>query len=255
MGGAGHETTANTLSWALYLLATNPEAQAELHAELDGLDFDKAGEGEGANNDVPSFEDARSRLPLTLAVVYETLRLYPTVALFPRECARHGVRIGGYDVPKGSLVLVVANVAHRDPRFFPEPNSFVPKRFLGTPAPSTSLPVGAPGMGAPGKFAFMPFGAGPRTCVGQRFAILEAVLLLAAIAKRYEFSMPGDQAAGGVGWMEEGGKRVRADGSAAARDAVKEHLAVTLRPVGLRLVLKRRTPQVRTSAPAPVQDN
>lgn len=252
MGGAGHETTANTLAWALYLLATHPEAQAELVEELNSVEFtsaastttstdsnDDGGDNDGGDDDhvqVASFEDARTKLPLTLAVIYETLRLYPTVPVFPRECAKAGVKLGGFDVPKGSLVIVVSNPVHRDEKFFHEPNNFLPKRFLGVPSPSTSLPVGAPGKGPKGKFAFMPFGAGQRTCVGQRFAILEAVLLLSAIAKRFHLSMPDDH---------DGG-----DGGAAARAAVKEHLAITLRPIGLKLVLRHRDPPKSTGGDA-----
>ena len=206
MGGAGHETTANTLSWALYLVAKHPEVQSKLQAEVDA----------NVAGDVATFDEAAAKnLPLTLAVVYETLRLYPTVPLFPRECSKHGVKIGGYDIPKGSLVVVVSSAIHRDARYFPAPKEFRPERFLGVPPPSTSLPIGAPG--GP-KFAFMPFGAGQRTCVGQRFAILEAVILLASITKRFSLSLP--------------------DGD--GDDRVQEHLAITLRPVGLRLSLQKR---------------
>jgi len=204
MGGAGHETTGNTVSWALYLVAKNPDAQAKLREELDAH----------SAGSMPTFDEARNSLPYTLSTIYETLRIYPTVPLFPRQCTKAGVKIDGVDIPKGAMVIVVTNAIHRDARYFPEPLLFKPERFVGTKAPANTLPVGAPNGPA---FAFMPFGAGARTCVGQRFAILEAVVLLASIIKRFEVSIPVDEV-----------------------DRVKEHLAITLRPVNLRLVFKRR---------------
>ena len=192
-------------------------------------------------------------------------------------CVRPGgATLGGYHIPNGAMVIVNTTPIHRDPRHYPNPEAFRPARFLGTGWPATSLPVGAPG--GP-RFAVMPFGAGQRTCVGQRFAVLEAVVLLAAISKRFELSLPHlegvgspPDSVGGVGGGSggDGGSRVggssfdaagagacvgacaKAGAAGAAKaadvqtkaggggDPMREHLAITLRPLHLRLVLKKR---------------
>ncbi|MCA1615063.1 MAG: cytochrome P450 [Acidobacteria bacterium] len=159
---AGHETTANALTWAWYLLAQNPEAEARLHEELDGvLDGGRAPEPE----DVPA-------LRYTEMVVAETMRLYPPAWALGR-LALEDHEVGGYLIPRGSLVLVSQYVIQRDPRFWPDPERFDPERW--TPEAKAARP----------QFAYFPFGGGPRRCVGEGFAWTEAVLILATLARRW----------------------------------------------------------------------
>jgi cytochrome P450 len=159
---AGHETTANALTWAWYLLAQNPEAEARLHAELDEV---LAGGRAPEPEDVPA-------LPYTEMVVAETMRLYPPAWALGR-LALEDHEVGGYLIPRGSLVLVSQYVVQRDPRFWPDPERFDPERW--TPEAKGARP----------QFAYFPFGGGPRRCVGEGFAWTEAVLMLAALARRW----------------------------------------------------------------------
>ncbi|MEO8096205.1 MAG: cytochrome P450 [Acidobacteriota bacterium] len=161
---AGHETTANALTWAWYLLSQNPEAEARLHAELDEV---LAGR-------VPTVEDAGA-LRYASGVVQESLRLYPPAWAIGRR-ALEDVSIGGYTVPKGDIVLMSPYVMHRDARWFPEPERFKPERWL-TEDPARP------------KFAYFPFGGGARVCIGERFAWMEGVLLLAVIAQKWKLSL------------------------------------------------------------------
>jgi cytochrome P450 len=162
---AGHETTANTLAWAFYLLARHPAAEARLHAELD----------EVLGGRPPTFDDLPG-LKWADMVVTETLRYYPTVWLLGRE-AVEPVTVGGYDVPVGHTVFMSQWVVHRDPRWFDDPESFRPERWADGLA--RRLP----------RYAYFPFGGGPRVCVGNQFAQTEAVLLLATIARRYRLRL------------------------------------------------------------------
>ncbi len=162
---AGHETTALALSWAWFLLATHPDEQAKLHDELDRV----------LSGRLPSAADI-PQLTLTNRVVRETLRLYPPAWIISRGAAEE-VQIGNYTVPAGSNVIVSPWVTHRDPRFFPNPLAFEPERW--TPEFEQSLP----------KFAYFPFGGGPRMCIGNQFALMEAAILLAAVAQRYQIDM------------------------------------------------------------------
>jgi cytochrome P450 len=162
---AGHETTANTLAWAWYLLAQHPVAEARLHAELDSVLGDRA----PTPADLP-------RLTFTEHVVAETLRVYPTVWLLGRE-AIEPCTIGGHRVPKGTTLYMSQWVLHRDARFFAEPEAFRPERWENGLA--RRLP----------RYAYFPFGGGPRICIGQGFAQMEAVLLLATIARRYRLAL------------------------------------------------------------------
>lgn len=160
---AGHETTANALAWALYLLSQNPEAEARLHDELvfvlDG--------GE------PSFQDL-SKLSYTQQVIKEAMRLYPPAYMVARK-AHSDTRIGDYEVPAGSEVAVWIYMTHRDSRWYPDPTAFLPERF--EPAREAKLP----------KLGYLPFGGGPRACIGKQFAMIEAQLVLAAIAQKFRF--------------------------------------------------------------------
>jgi cytochrome P450 len=160
---AGHETTATALTWAWYLLARNPRAEAALHAELDGT----LGARDPSPGDVP-------RLRYTGAVFSETLRLYPPASAFGRR-ALETCRLGGYTIPRGSGIVISPYVSHRNARFFPEPERFSPERFLDA------------GAAARPEFAFVPFGGGARRCIGDGFARMEAVLALATLARRFRF--------------------------------------------------------------------
>jgi cytochrome P450 len=158
---AGHETTANTLAWAWYFLARHPEAEARLHAELSGR--------------APTHADL-PRLTYTDAVITETLRVYPTVWVIGRE-AIEPCQVGGYEIRVGMTVYMSQWVVHRDARFFDDPESFRPERWIGGLA--GRLP----------RYAYFPFGGGPRVCIGNAFAQMEAVLLLATIARRYRIEL------------------------------------------------------------------
>jgi cytochrome P450 len=160
---AGHETTALALSWTLYLLAQNPEVTAQLHAELDAV---LAGR-------LPTLDDV-PRLAFTAKVLKESMRLYPpawgVVRMCPDECT-----LGDFRIPKRASVIVSQYVMHRDPRFFPEPTRFDPSRW--TESFERDLP----------RFAYFPFGGGPRLCIGASFATMEATLVLAILAQRFRF--------------------------------------------------------------------
>jgi cytochrome P450 len=162
---AGHETTALALTWALYLLATNPAKQTALRQELASVLEVGA---------LPTLADI-PRLPYTEAVVNETLRLYPPAYAVSREVVRP-TEIGGRHLGKRSLALVSIYAAHRNPERFPSPHSFEPERWLDGLA--RRLPKGA----------FVPFAEGPRKCIGASFAMQEAVLALATITSRVQLA-------------------------------------------------------------------
>ena len=162
---AGHETTALALSWAWFLLASHPAAQSKLHAELVQV---LAGR-------LPTAA-AVPQLVYTNKVVREAMRLYPPAWVMSRGAAED-VKVGEYLVPAGSNVVLSPWVTHRDQRFFPNPEAFDPDRW--SPEFEQSLP----------KFAYFPFGGGPRICIGNNFALMEAAILLASIAQRFEISL------------------------------------------------------------------
>ena len=162
---AGHETVALTLSWAWYLLAQNPEVEKQFHAELDEVLGGRA----------PTVADL-ARLKYTDMIVKESMRLYPPAFGVGRE-AIVDCEIGGYRVPAGAQVFAFQWATQRDPRFFPEPERFYPDRW--TEEFTNTLP----------KYAYFPFGGGPRACIGNYFAMMEAVLLLATIGQRFKFSL------------------------------------------------------------------
>jgi cytochrome P450 len=161
---AGHETTADALTWAWYLLSQNPDAEAAFHAELDRV---LAGR-------LPSFDDL-PQLRYTESVFAEALRLYPPAWGVGRR-ALEEYPVGDFVVPARSVVLMSPYVVHRDPRWFPEPLAFRPERWL---AEDPARP----------KFAYFPFGGGARVCIGERFAWMEGTLLLAAIGQRWRLRL------------------------------------------------------------------
>jgi cytochrome P450 len=166
---AGHETTALNLSWTWYLLAQHPEIETKLHAELDSV----------LGGLAPSAADL-PKLQYTDRVIRETLRLYPPAwRIFRRTEERFDV--GEYTLPAGSNIVLSQWVTQRDPRWFNEPDRFHPDRWSEDAA--AKLP----------RFAYFPFGGGPRVCIGAGFAMMEATLLLATIAQRYRIRLAPNQ--------------------------------------------------------------
>jgi cytochrome P450 len=205
---AGHETTANALTWTWYLLCQHPEIEERLHAEVDQV----------LGGRLPTAADM-PRLPFTERVILESMRLYPPAFVIGRE-AIEPYTIGDYRLPRGATLLMSQWVVHRDGRWYDEPLRFNPDRWRGTgfqpvhgqdahatePAVADRLP----------KYAYFPFGGGPRGCIGNRFAMLEAVLIVATMAQQVRFK------------LAEGQK-------------VQPWPAITLRPAdGLKATVKRR---------------
>lgn len=191
---AGHETTASVLTWAWYLLGSNPAKEAKLHRELD----------EVLEGRPPTLEDV-PKLKYATMVFAETMRLYPPVWGIFRQSVNEDAVLG-YRIPADSKIIVAPYAIQRDPRWFPDPESFEPERF----DPEADL------LKKIHRFAYIPFGAGIRTCMGENFAWLEGPLLLATIAQQY---------------------RLRLDPSR----VVAPHAKITLRPkFGLHVILKKR---------------
>ncbi|GHO80339.1 cytochrome P450 [Ktedonobacter sp. SOSP1-85] len=159
---AGHETTSNALAWTWYLLAQHPEFLARLQQEVDSVLADRA----ASIDDLP-------RLPYTEQVLMESMRICPPIWAIDRN-AIEDVNLRGIYIPKGSKVVLSQYVVQHDPRFYPEPERFDPERW--TPEARAERP----------KFAYFPFGGGPRLCIGESFAWTEGILLLATLAQRWE---------------------------------------------------------------------
>jgi cytochrome P450 len=191
---AGHETTANALAWTWWLLSQHPDAEARLHAELHEVLGDRS----------PSASDL-ARLDMTRSVLSESIRLRPPAWAIGRRAIRD-VRIGEVDVPAGAIVVVSPWLLHHDARWWPEPDAFRPERWT------------TEAMGKRPRSAFVPFGGGPRMCVGEPFAWMEGILLLATIARGWRLRLvPGHP--------------------------VQARAVVTLRPRnGLPMVAERRVP-------------
>ena len=167
---AGHETTALSLSWTLYLLSEHPEIESKLTNQLESV----LGAGDPSVSDLPN-------LRFTEAVVKESLRLYPPAWAFGRQAVQE-CQIGGYSVPKGRQAFFFPWVIHRDPRYFDSPNEFRPERWNDEKL--KQLP----------KYAYLPFGGGPRICIGNAFAMMESTMVLASIARRFNVSLaPGQK--------------------------------------------------------------
>jgi cytochrome P450 len=195
---AGHETTANALAWTLYLLSRHADIHARLRAEVDGA----------LSGRTPAFEDV-PRLPYTLRVLKESMRLYPPAYILGRQ-ATSDVDIGRYRVPKKMTVFINVYGIHRRAKYFDEPERFDPDRFL--PAKEAQM-----------RSTYIPFGGGPRVCIGNQFALLEGQLVLAALVQRVVFEAADDR-------------------------VVEPEPLITLRPRhGIRLVVRRRPSPVGAS--------
>jgi cytochrome P450 len=202
---AGHETTAIALSWACYLIAQNPHIEAKLAEELQAV----------LGGRVPTPEDL-PRLRYTEMVLKEAMRLYPAVWGIGRR-ALQDCELGGYRVPAGSNIFILQWRTQRDPRFFPDPERFDPERWREDPVRSGKIP----------RFAYFPFGGGPRTCVGASFAMMEATLLLAMIQQRFHLET-------------------------VAGHPIEIFASVTLRPKhGIRVVPQRRSVNEKYQSPPP----
>jgi cytochrome P450 len=162
---AGHETTAMALSWTMYLLSRHPAARRTLQAEVDAA----LGDRPAATEDLP-------RLPYTRMVVEETMRLFPPAWGVTRSVAADD-EIDGFHIPGGKMVLVSPYVTQRDPRLWENPEGFEPERFA------------LPGDAARPRYAYFPFGGGPHLCIGAGFAMMEAQILLATLARRVRLDL------------------------------------------------------------------
>jgi cytochrome P450 len=188
---AGHETTANALAWTWHLLALNPDAEARLHAELDGVLGTRA----------PTAADLPA-LPWTRAVFAEAMRLYPPAWAIGRQPLRP-FAAQGYRIRAGGVLLMSPWLMHRDPRWWSEPERYDPARW--SPEREAALP----------RFAYFPFGGGPRKCIGEGFAWTEGILVLATLARRWTLR--------------------HAPGASVGREPL-----ITLRPTGLRMIPQAR---------------
>jgi cytochrome P450 len=161
---AGHENTATALCWALYWVNRDPALRARLEAEIAAL---------GPDPD----PIVLTKLPFLDAVCQETLRLYPPVMMTLTRVPQEPIPIGGHVIPAGAAIRSSIYLTHRDPAVYPDPERFLPERFLGEKAPDN-------------KFAFMPFGGGGRRCLGANFAVFELKIILAEIIRGWSVTLP-----------------------------------------------------------------
>ena len=166
---AGHETTATTLSWTWLLLSQNPDAYAKVEAEIEQV----------LNGRAATAEDVQ-RLPYCNAVIKEALRCYP-VAWITQRTALEDVEIGGYRIARGTAVWLSPWLVHHDPRWYADPEAFVPERWLKDKAEQ------------PAREVYIPFGGGPHICIGNGLAMMEAVLLLATLLQEHHVSVLREQ--------------------------------------------------------------
>lgn len=166
---AGHETTANALSWTWYLLSQHPRVEHQFHQELDSV----------LQGRLPSAEDL-PLLPYTRLILTESMRLYPPAWIVGRM-ALHDYPIQNYVIHKGEVVVACQYIVHHDPRWYDNPYEFRPERWLENKR--SDLP----------KFAYFPFGGGPRVCVGEAFAWMEGILLLATLGQQWQMRMISDE--------------------------------------------------------------
>ncbi len=166
---AGHETTAIALTWTWFLLATHPHVEERMHAEIVRV----------LQGRIPTAEDL-AELPYTRSVFLESMRLYPPAYVIARRALQEH-EVAGYRIPRDATVLMSQFLMHRDARFFREPDFFLPERWAS--AEIKKLP----------RFAYFPFGGGPRVCIGEAFALQEGLIILATLAQRWRFRLAGDQ--------------------------------------------------------------
>jgi len=167
---AGHETTANALTWTWYLLSQHPEIERRFHDEIDAV----------LGNRAPEFADV-PQLRSAEMILAEALRLYPPAWAIGRK-AKGAFELGGVEIPAESICILCPYLVHRDPRWFPEPEKFDPERW--TPQARDARP----------KFSYFPFGGGARVCIGERFAWMEGVIVMAAIAQKWRLRLqPGQR--------------------------------------------------------------
>jgi cytochrome P450 len=192
---AGHETTSNALTWTFHLLAQHPEVERQLQAEIIAALGDR----------IPTFQDI-PRLIYTRMVIEEALRLYPVAWVIFRTPLTDDV-IGGFHIPARSVVMLCPYVLHRTPAFWEQPEHFDPERFTSARSSGRS------------RYAYIPFGGGPRQCIGNAFALMEMQLILAMVLQRYRLcSVPGHP--------------------------VEPHIAITLQPrYGMRMAPQARSSQ------------
>ncbi len=166
---AGHETTANTISWIWYLLAQHPEVEQKLWAELDRV---LAGRK-------PTVEDI-PQLPFTNLIITEAMRLYPAAWMMNREVVDE-VEIGGHTYKPGDTLMMSQYVMHRNPKYYEQPDRFDPERFSGDLLKQNP------------QFAYFPFGGGPRICIGNNFALMELALIMATVCQAFQFRLTDEQ--------------------------------------------------------------
>ncbi|MHB8692151.1 MAG: cytochrome P450 [Solirubrobacteraceae bacterium] len=162
---AGHETTANAMSWMWYLLALNPDARDRMLAEVDEVLGDRR----------PTFEDV-AKLKWTSACVQEAMRVLSPVWVIPRECVQDDV-IDGHRIPKGAWVVIPIDALHHDPRFWPDPEVFDPERFMPDSGHRHH------------RSSYLPFGGGRRICIGSSFALIEATLITAMMSREFVYDL------------------------------------------------------------------
>ncbi|MCU0490440.1 MAG: cytochrome P450 [Chloroflexaceae bacterium] len=162
---AGHETTANALTWTFYLLSQNPTVAQQLYAELDAV----------LGKRLPTMDDL-PQLHYTDMVIHESMRLYPPAWIIGRR-ALNDFTAGGYRIPANTTVLMSQWQVQHDPRFFPDPYRFDPLRWLPEARSRRH------------KYSYFPFGGGPRQCIGEQFALMEMVLVLATLARRWRLHL------------------------------------------------------------------
>jgi cytochrome P450 len=160
---AGHETTANSLAWSLFLLSQSPHWRARVEAEID-------------REIATPVEGLADRLAVTRAAIEEAIRLYPPIAAISRVAIADDA-VTGEPLKRGSLIVIAPYVLHRHRRLWDDPGAFDPGRFLGEARKDID------------RFAYLPFGAGPRTCIGSAFALQEATLVLAVIMSKFALSL------------------------------------------------------------------
>jgi cytochrome P450 len=163
--GAGYETTTQALAWTWYLLARHPEIENKLHAEISNV----------LGGRTPTAEDL-PKLKYTLMVFQEAMRLYPPAWAISRAAIERD-EIGGYRVPAGSEILLLPYITHRHPKYWERGEEFYPEHFL--PEKVSARP----------RFAYFPFGGGPRQCIGNNFALMEAQLIIATVAQKYRLRL------------------------------------------------------------------